>query len=101
MIDIRFDKTLLKIRMDNTGCLGSLHPFLKSPGLILLTADCKESPQPQSFIGRSDQTGESGLFQSRFLKEYGPLFRIIQSGDIRFQLTAEHDSLGALFSAMT
>ena len=64
------DKTLFKIRVDNSGRLGCLISFVNRPGTALVCSCSKESLKSEKMICALDKPDNSGLLKSHFLKEH-------------------------------
>ncbi len=86
------DEAPLEVGMDLSGGLRGLD----GPGPAFVGAGGQEGDETQQGVAAADQPVQAGLPQAQFLHEHGLFLRVVQLGDVRFQLGADGQHLAAL-----
>ena len=93
--DLRPDETTLEVGVDLAGGLGGLGALDDGPGPALVLAAGEEGDQPQQGVAGPDEPVQAALVDPQVLQKHG-LLLALQLGDLRLQLGAHGDHLGAL-----
>ena len=94
--DLGADEAAFKVGMDLAGGLRGLRALFDRPRAALVRAGCQEGDEPQQLVAALDQPVKTGLLQSELLHEHGLLVRVVQLGDVGFELCADGQNLAAL-----
>ena len=94
--DLRADKSLFEIRVDDTGTLRSLPSLVERPGTHLHLSGREVRLQVQQLVGRTYQPAHARLFQPHFLQEHPAVFVRLQFGNVGFRLGRHNQDFSTL-----